>query len=76
MRIFSAVWISPLQYIESVNWKYECDYEIKLNLSLTLMTYISVLNKYLWPVSEAWIFAKAFQLLQTITGLVLFDEAG
>lgn len=76
MRIFSAVWISPLQYIESVNWKYECDYEIKLNLSLTLMTYISVLNKYLWPVSEAWNFAKAFQLLQTITGLVLFDEAG
>lgn len=48
----------------------------KSNLSLILMTYTSVLNKYLWPVLEARNFPKAFRLLQTMTGLVLFDEAG
>lgn len=41
-----------------------------------MMTYTSVLNKYLWPVFEAWNFPKDFQLLQTMIGLVLFDEAG
>lgn len=37
------------------------------------MIYTSVLNK--WPVFEAWTFPKAFQCLQTMTGLSLFDEA-